>query len=163
METGARSGRPIWRRRDRRQKPNPRDRCGRMSLGDCLDIHRAPQLLRREENRREELKAISLLGRMLKSCLDVLPSTHFAERHARVSLSNGLAKSVSSRETSIERTDLNRFRPNKIWWARRASIPHGVSPQRILSPPRLPVPTLAREYVRAAPAGCLPAVPEGTA
>src|SRR2546428_5378218 len=31
------------------------------------------------------------------------------------------------------------------WWARRASIPHGVSPQRILSPPRLPVPTLAQE------------------
>src|SRR5437016_3842744 len=36
---------------------------------------------------------------------------------------------------------------SKIWWARRDLNPHGVSPQRILSPPRLPVPTLAREDV----------------
>ncbi len=30
------------------------------------------------------------------------------------------------------------------WWARGELNPHGVSPQRILSPPRLPVPTLAQ-------------------
>lgn len=35
-------------------------------------------------------------------------------------------------------------------WARWESNPHGASPQRILSPPRLPVPTLARGYLRGA-------------
>src|SRR2546425_10870168 len=37
----------------------------------------------------------------------------------------------------------------KIWWARRDLNPHGLSGRRVLSPPRLPVPTLARGYVRA--------------